>query len=248
MVLAQARGEQRKVDLPMTTQFLPPSDAYRYEPPHFDNFQFEGKHRRGRAVDSLAHSDFLNSFHIMRRKQTRKRRKQTPEWATNDVLLREVLVQFMERRAFLNKPQAGTLKERLDRAEQTVAAQAPKLRSQLERFIHEYRELTKVSKCKWQPTGRMLELELEIQNTDRQLRIIRRGVAATLAAIVYMYFRLGFDSVTIAEQLDLTSTHIHQTIYKLSKLAERQSNKKGQNPKAPVLTRPNGAGGSTVGF
>jgi len=47
-------------------------------------------------------------------------------------------------------------------------------------------------------------------------------VGAVVAAVVYLYFRMGYDSVEVAEQLRLKSPHVHQTIWKLAWLAEKQ--------------------------
>jgi len=65
---------------------------------------------------------------------------------------------------------------------------------------------------------RLRVLDTEIQNRDSQLCIIERGVGAVVAAIVYMYFRLGYDSVEVAEQLRLKSPLVHQVIWKLARL------------------------------
>jgi hypothetical protein len=79
---------------------------------------------------------------------------------------------------------------------------------------------------------RLQELDVEIQNRDRQLCIIERGVAAVTAAMVYMYFRLGLDSTDVAEQLRLTPTHVHQTIYRLNHLVKKLSKPKSASPQS----------------
>lgn len=213
-------------------QVLPPSDSYRYEPPHFDDHQFQQRSWKQRLV---AFSDTHN-MSVERHKQTQERRLPTPDWALNDVQLREVLVRYMERRAMFLKPQTGTLKHRLQRAEKAIAARSPELQAKLRSLVAEYVSLKKArckvghkvvkdGRCKWrhavwEPTDRLRELEIDIQGIDTQLCIIRRGVAATVVAIVYRYYRLGYDSVTIAEQLGIVSATVHQVIWKMARLAE----------------------------
>jgi len=61
---------------------------------------------------------------------------------------------------------------------------------------------------------------MEIQSRDTSLCVIQRGVGAVVAAVVYPYFRMGYDSVEVAEQLRLKSSHVHQCIWKLARLAK----------------------------
>jgi len=214
-----------------SVQVIPASDSYRYEPPSFDDYQFQ---KRFKKTLALTFSDFHN-MHVERRKEVQERRLPTPAWALNDLMLRELVVRYMERRAFLNKPQAGTLKERLDRAERAVAAQAPRLQATLKELLNEYVALKKPrcsvghkvvqgGRCKWhhaalaEPTDQLRKLEVEIQNVDKQLCIIRKGVAATVVSIIYLYYRVGFEAVDVAEQLGLTVTHIHRLLWSLARL------------------------------
>lgn len=200
----------------VVVKHLSPSTHYHKGPPKFDLYQFQ---KRGdfavrddagnSAPDQLAVSDFARC-HVMRRKRQHARRLPTPSWATNDAELRELLVRFIERRLY-SKPQAGTLKERLARAEEKIKSQVPRLQELLRQKIRNYK--------KEQSPNRQREIKVEIQNLDTRLRIIRKGTAAVLAAIVYMYYRQGFNSVTVAEQLGVTSLMVRQTLFRMARLA-----------------------------
>ena len=79
-----------------------------------------------------------------RRPATSERRLETPTWAVNDRMLRELVVVFMEERAGFRKPQVGprggamTLRERLARAQAAVTNQRPRLFETMDKLCREY--------------------------------------------------------------------------------------------------------------
>lgn len=196
-------------------QVLPSSDSYSSSQ-HFDPFQFANKRIHRSSNDELAVADF-DRLHVERRKRTHSKRIQSPEWVNNEELLRQVLVQFLERRAYLKAtPPPGTYQERIDRAEQAMAARVPAMQERMRGWIVEYKNLLDSG----QPDQKRLhDLEKEIQNADRQICVIRKGMASTLLSVVYLYYRTGWDSVTVAEELGLTSTGVHQIIFQMRRLA-----------------------------
>jgi len=208
-------------------QHLPPSDYYRYEPPHYDDHQFQNSRRSRQKL--LAFAD-LHNMHFERRKQTQERRLATPGWALNDEQLRELLVQYLERQAFFGRVPPGTmtLEERIKRAEEKLAVQVPKLQSELRQRIFEYHEL---QKCGRLTPSRRKELEREIQGIDTRICIIRRGALATLTAMVYLYYREGLNAVDVAEQLGVVPTTVHQVFYKLAKLSKRSEDQVRREPR-----------------
>jgi hypothetical protein len=202
-------------------QICPPSDYYRFEKPHFDQHQFQKL--RGRpprlgpnSEDTLGRGEF-GGLHIERHKVTQERRLAAPEWVNNEALLRETVVHFLERRAFhKSEPKPGTYQERIDRAEQAMAARIPKMRERIRKWIAEY----KSSLDSGQPDDKRLrDLEVEIKNTDRQICVIRKGMASILLSVVYLYYRSGWDATTVAEELGLTSMGVHQIIFQMLRLA-----------------------------
>lgn len=59
------------------------------------------------------------------------------------------------------------------------------------------------------------DLEIQIQNIDTDIVLTERGHAEVIVAIVYLYYRLGWDSVAVAEQLGLKSPHVRQVLARL---------------------------------
>lgn len=83
-----------------------------------------------------------------RRPTSTERRLDTPIWALNDRMLRELVVTFMEERAGYRKPITGpnggrlTLRERLHKAQTTIIQdQRPRLFETMDRLCREYVEI-----------------------------------------------------------------------------------------------------------
>ena len=68
---------------------------------------------------------------------------------------------------------------------------------------------------------RKRELEIEIEGIDTYLRISENGGADIIAAIVYLYYRTGYDSVGVAAELGLKPPHIRQTLWRMHQTAKR---------------------------
>jgi hypothetical protein len=208
---------------------------------HFDHYQFDG--RRARPVSALTGISFEDYVAMSTRqhKPSNERRLPTPIWATNDELLRNLLVVFMEERCGIKNPQ-GTLLERLKVAQQAVINQHSRMRETLHRLCIEYVQLkqrgvlktekevdAEITKRYGQPplpfgveynkklveSDRLRELEVEIEGLDTYLRYTRTGGADVLAAIVYLYYRAGLDSVGVAIELGLKPPHVRQLLWRL---------------------------------
>lgn len=82
-----------------------------------------------------------------RKSASSERRLDTPLWALNNHMLRELVVTFMEERAAFRKPQTGpkggalTLRERLARAQAAIVNQRPRLQAVMEKLCKEYVEI-----------------------------------------------------------------------------------------------------------
>jgi len=68
---------------------------------------------------------------------------------------------------------------------------------------------------------RKRELEIEIEGLDTYLRITENGSADIVAAIVYLYYRAGFDSVGVGAELALKPPHVRQTLWRLHDTAKK---------------------------
>jgi hypothetical protein len=201
--------------MPVPVQVIPPVDPSNekyYEP----EIQFDNQRVHRSQDDKLAVSDF-SRLRILKRKVQRQRRLSTPEWASDDLLLRELLVRYLEHSARLFKPGDGSYKERLDRADRALKAEVPQLRECMVALAREHHELSRARKP---DEERLRRLSIEIQNLDTRITIIERGVAAVVAAVVYSYYRLGRTSVEVAEEYRLKSSHVYQILFKLNQLSK----------------------------
>lgn len=68
---------------------------------------------------------------------------------------------------------------------------------------------------------RSRELEIEIEGIDTYLRYTANGGADTVAAIVYLYYRAGYDSVGVGAELGLKPPHVRQTLWRLHDTAKK---------------------------
>ncbi len=185
-----------------------------WQPPRFDKHQAG---RRIRAVSArytpegwettgISFADY-DKMHVARRAKQQERRLDTPSWAVNDKELREVLLKFCERRFYLRPdPTIVTDEQRIARIRKKELAiadmEAPKLAGLRERY-------------KTEPEEKRLRLESDIQTFDSTLVMYRRGTLPVVAAIVYYYLRMGYDSVQVAESVGLKPPAVRQILAKL---------------------------------
>ena len=173
--------------------------------------------------------DFIKpTHHTFLHKQSGGRRLPTPEWAMNDAALRRVIVTFMEERAFSKKERGALrkkagLKERLNRALIKIISKRKLVISILDRLCEEYVQV-KIENSQWPEfylnETRVASLEREIEGIDTYLRISENGGADIVAAIVYLYYRTGLDSVGVGGELGLKPPHVRQTLFRLNQTAE----------------------------
>jgi DNA-directed RNA polymerase specialized sigma24 family protein len=83
-------------------------------------------------------------------------------------------------------------------------------------MIESFRELSRVPETN--PSA-LRSLEREIMNVDTDVFLATR-LPEIAAAIIYLYYRLSWNSVSIAEELGLKSPHIRQILYRLNKAYE----------------------------
>lgn len=197
----------------------------------------------GWASPGVAFEDYTR-MSTQQRKASNERRLPTPQWAVNDTQLRTLLVLFMEERAGFRKIQPGTLLERLERAKLAVINQRPRLIQVLDRLCEEYVMLKHAGACpemsddelnlslsqplvipqfarKFIELKRKRELEIEIEGIDTYLRYTANGGADVVAAIVYLYYRAGMDSVGVGAELGLKPPHVRQTLWRLHETAKK---------------------------
>lgn len=189
--------------------------------------------------------DDYRGMGLTKRKHTAERRLPTPQWAINDPQLRRLIVQFMEERAGLRKKkQKGGLKQRLARAQAKIVRRRPAMMDVLSRlcklYVHvkkfgAYPDKTEVEIAALAAhinglatpsmyaehnkeivdSKRARDLEIEIEGLDTYLRITENGGAGFIVAIVYLYYRVGMDSVGVGAELGLKPPHVRQTLWRL---------------------------------
>lgn len=195
----------------------------------FDQHQFAGRNPFPVSAEScIAFSDYA-SMHVEQHKLAPNRKLDAPVWAYNETHFRELLVCYLEARAFggsywRNPREEGNQRERLDRA-------CAKIREQVPRKIETLRALCRrYTGLKQEPMAdaeRLRSYEIEIQNLDTEIGMSSR-IAEIVVAVRFYYWRCGLDSVNIAERLHLKSPGVRQILWRLARCWERM-----QQPPAP---------------
>jgi hypothetical protein len=147
------------------------------------------------------------------------RQLETPTWATNNMQLRELLVAFLEERAFPHKAGllTGTLTERLARAQGKLIANCGKtLIPTIDRLCKRLVALKQSAPLTQETQKQIRLLEQQIENVDTRLRFEQKDGGTLLAlGVAYFYFRLGMASVSVGKQLGAKPPHIRQVVWRL---------------------------------
>lgn len=200
------------------------------------------KTRTGWDTTGISFGDLQVSMHVHRRERVQERRLCTPKWAVRDEWFRELLVTYLEERFYIRSHHGLTLVERLARARNAAIEDAPAKLETLHDMRRQYRALRESenkdmsddaallnwAECHkgqqtfdpdyarhWLAQKKLYDLEIQMQNIDTDLVLTDRGHAEVVNAIVYLYYRLGWDSVTVAEQLRLKPPHVRQVLARL---------------------------------
>ena len=168
---------------------------------------------------------FMNT---MQRKTSGERRLPTPTWATNTSEFRILLTRFLELRAGIREPGAGSLAQRLNAAQQKMLQSIPRKVAVIDRLSREYVELKKTGT----DPERALLLEREVRNLDTVIRMIRMGPGG-VARMVQIYYGCGCDSVDVGSEIGISPTQVRQTLFRLHKTAKELANPKPPKPRKP---------------
>lgn len=162
--------------------------------------------KRAVSTDSQISFQDYSRMHMERRAETQERRLPTPAWAVDDAKLREIVVSYIERRYFINAPErhAKPMEERMALIEQECARHLPDKESRLN---------TAVRRNRFGAPS-----DIEVQNLDTQIMLDRRGCVAVVMSVAYLYYRIGWDSVAVAEELQLKSPHVRILLWRLHKV------------------------------
>jgi hypothetical protein len=166
----------------------------------------------------IAFEDFAR-MRTAQRAVAPNRQLETPTWAVNNTQLRELLVAFMEERAFPHKAglQTGSLAERLANAQKKIIENSKKtLIPTIDRLCARLVSLKRSTPLTQDAQKQITQLENQIENIDTRLRFEAKDGGASLAlGVAYFYFRLGNDSVAVGKQLGAKPPHIRQVVWRL---------------------------------
>ena len=195
-----------------------------WTPPKYDKFQFAGRKTRAISATYAGHDEWdttgisfadFGSMHVQRREKTQERRLPTPKWAVNNDELREVVLMHAETRLYIRN-HTGTFEERLAAIKAAEELYTQKESVNLTRQTNRYNELML--------TGTADEASLDhvaviVQNIDSNIQVMKRGIVQTSIAIVYHYYRNGFNSVQVAEELGIKPPHVRAWLFRLHEVA-----------------------------
>ena len=234
---------------PRVTWLAPQPQAY--NSPRFDPHQFNDAARSlGKATTDITYSDLRNGMHVHRVPDlTRGRRLPVPAWATNDELLRNVIVKVLENRFYVRNQQ-GTLQERLDRCRAAAKRLAASKRAHLDASIQQFRALVEQRFADLDvrsyeqlfcgalggkgASARLKMLEKQVSGLDGEVFVSERP--ELIAAVLYQYFRLGYNSCAVAESLGLKPPCIRQIVFRARKVAQREGPAKRRKRRSEWLT------------
>jgi hypothetical protein len=188
---------------------------YGWTLPAFDEYAFEGN--RPKAVSPATRLSFqdFDGMHIQKRRKQQVRRLPTPDWAKNDVSMRALVLEALEARLYL-RDSRGTDLERMARVDQEARNRLPAKRAQLEGMLRRYNEAGAAGAS----AERLRKIAIEVQNVDSEIMMIERGLTALMLAVVYYYYRLGWNSVSVAEELGVKPPMVRIWLYRLNSLAD----------------------------
>ncbi len=210
--------------IPVPVTWCPPS-TYGYSHggsvPAFDRYQFAG--RRARAISAslngdggfdstgISFSDF-GSMQVSGRVQQMTRRLPHPSWAMDDKKLGDAVILYCERRLMIRFGESLTRRERLARISYASRWAQSALRASLKKNLILYHERA-VSKS--HSAAQLRRLEIQVRNTESTILLLERNVLAVVMAVAFSYFRLGWNSVTIAENFKLNSPAVRQMLARM---------------------------------
>src|SRR5882724_2065070 len=201
---------------------LCPASELNHSAPSFDLSQFGGS--RKRPAKNLTYAD-LSSMHTVRQSDPRKgRRLPVPAWALSDSGLQEAVVRYCEQR-FLLKDRTGSLKERMARVSEAARTVAQKAQSRTALWITNFRAISHRNYHEAEPriyTALFLnalrgespavllkDLSACVANWDSSGDVDVRAPAVA-AAVAFLYYRLGWNSPTIAGELRMCAPAVRQ--------------------------------------
>jgi hypothetical protein len=227
----------------------------------FDKHQF---FRHGRLLrnSNISFQDF-ERMSVKGGESHPERRLATPAWSLSDEKTQAVLVAYLENRFYVNENKIGTLKERLGRCQTAAQFYIPGKKELLAAWIRDFQLISKGKfadlpdddaqaqfaslqendgQAALTPqiardalTNKKLSaLELQIMNTDSDLYLAEKGYAEVCCAIIYLYHRMLYNSVSISETLGLKSPHVRQILSRIGMVGQELFPENAPTTQAPA--------------
>jgi len=168
------------------------------------------------SATRLSFSDY-ERMSVQTRNAAVYRQKPTPEYALDHNKMRRLLVRFMEARAFSKKQIAagltGSDATRLQRAQEKLAADRPRLIALADKLCKEYTEAKSYGAHKeW-----LKHAAGEIENVDTQLRMQEENFPAVVLGVIYRSYCCGDNSVEVGNALSMKPPFVRQLLARLKK-------------------------------
>ncbi|HEX3987986.1 MAG TPA: hypothetical protein VHZ30_01065, partial [Verrucomicrobiae bacterium] len=210
----------------------------------FDAHQFDGQRAKPVHADYVGGSEWESTgidfndykrMSLQRRKVQHERRLPTPAWALDDSLLQSVLVRYLERRALLLRIGTGDYKQRLTRAREALTKQIKGKNICADRLCKRYVQLKNAQPLDQDAVRKLAQV---IESLDTDLRLLSADCPGLILRVVYLYYRLGWNSTFIGAELHLKPPHVRCILWHLNEIADPNHTVNLKTwRKAPVLSK-----------
>ena len=197
----------------MKVTICPPSTAGR----RIDDYQF---HKRARAVSKESGLTFndIRSMQTFSRSLNGGKHNPIPRWAMNDLLLRKVILVYLESRINMGC-RRPPVESKLTDAERLKAVRDHSLglifplKCMLQGHLNQYEKTSRSGA----PQNVLDRLQSQIENLDTQIVCLERGLDVIATAVTYLSYRLQYNSTQVAESLHLKPCHVRQIVNRMNK-------------------------------
>jgi hypothetical protein len=183
--------------------------------PHFDLFQFSGKRSHAVSADTgISFQDF-DRMHITHRAPAVARRQPIPDYALNDSLLRNTVLTLAERRLYIEAQSGASDADRFAAIERAAKFRMKAREQHVDSRLDAYKKAVDEGAS----AKRLRELRIQAQNADSRYLFDRRPVELLLN-VAYLSYRLGMDSVSVAENLGIHPPAVRTLLFRLKRVAD----------------------------
>jgi hypothetical protein len=203
-----------------------------YTPPAFDPHQFFNSYSLPMSGTSLSWQD-IQFIHQEEHKTFCARDSNPPSWAVNPTETQLLIVRYFERRAGILKARTGTPAERLAFAQEKAMRDIVSEERTLDRLCSEFVQTS--------DSKRRRKLQTLICGRDSEI-IVAPRMPSIVAGVIFFYFRLGWDSKQVGEQLGISRALVRRLAHRLTKLwglmqSGRDCKRSGRPKSAPTKRR-----------